>query len=37
MRSKLESLVEQDLIKIHDGAIVTSPADARNPKTRQGV
>jgi uncharacterized membrane protein len=35
MQSRLESLIKQELIKIHDAAIVTWPAGARKPKTRQ--
>lgn len=31
----LESLEKQDLITVHDGAIVTWPVDAKKPKTRQ--
>lgn len=32
---KLESLQKQELIKIHDGAVVSWPADKKQPKTRQ--
>jgi uncharacterized membrane protein len=35
MQSRLESLIKQELIKIHDAAIVTWPAGARKRKTRQ--
>jgi uncharacterized membrane protein len=35
MQSRLESLIKQELIKVHDAAIVTWPAGARKPKTRQ--
>jgi uncharacterized membrane protein len=31
MQSRLESLIKQELIKIHDTAIVTWPAGARKP------
>jgi uncharacterized membrane protein len=32
---KLESLQKQELIKIHDGAVVSWPEDKKQPKTRQ--
>jgi uncharacterized membrane protein len=32
---KLESLQKQELIQIHDGAVVSWPADKKKPKTRQ--
>jgi uncharacterized membrane protein len=32
---KLESLQKQELIKIHDGAVVSWPADKKKPRTRQ--
>lgn len=35
MLSTLEGLQKQQLIQIHDGAIVTWPAGASKPKTRQ--
>jgi uncharacterized membrane protein len=31
----LESLQKQELVKVHDGAVVTWPADKKKPKTRQ--
>ncbi len=31
----LESLQKQELIKVHDAAVVTWPADKKKPKTRQ--
>jgi uncharacterized membrane protein len=33
--SKLESLQKQELIQVHDGAVVSWPADKKKPKTRQ--
>ncbi len=33
--STLEDLQKQELIKVHDGAVVTWPAGAKKPKTRQ--
>ena len=33
--STLEDLQKQQLIKVHDGAVVTWPAGAKKPKTRQ--
>lgn len=33
--STLESLQKQQLIKVHDAAVVTWPADKKKPKTRQ--
>jgi uncharacterized membrane protein len=33
--SKLESLQKQQLIQVHDGAVVSWPADKKKPKTRQ--
>jgi uncharacterized membrane protein len=35
MLSTLEDLQRQQLIEIHDGAVVSWPAGARKPKTRQ--
>ena len=35
MLSTLESLQRQQLIEIHDGAVVSWPVGARKPKTRQ--
>ncbi len=35
MLSTLENLQKQQLIQIHDGAIVSWPAGAKKPKTKQ--
>ncbi len=33
--STLETLQKQELIRVHDGAVVSWPADRKKPKTRQ--